>query len=71
MKAKIIFPSLLLLLGVVAGRAQSDDGHNFTVAKNMDVFTAIYKNLDMLYVDTRDAAHIRPTTPRTRCPTGG
>ena len=58
MKAKIIFPSLLLLLGVVAGRAQSDDGHNFTVAKNMDVFTAIYKNLDMLYVDTLDADEV-------------
>ena len=31
--------------------AQSDKDHNFTVAKNLEVFNAIYKNLDLLYVD--------------------
>ena len=34
--------------------AQNND-HNFNVAKNIDLFTAIYKNLDMLYVDSLDA----------------
>ncbi len=28
------------------------------VAKNMDVFTSIYKNLDMMYVDTLDADEV-------------
>ena len=53
--------SLLMLILSVFGltcNAQSDDGHNFTVAKNMDVFTSIYKNLDMLYVDTLDADEV-------------
>ena len=36
--------------------AQKD--HDFNVAKNMDVFNAIYKNLDMMYVDTLDADEV-------------
>lgn len=43
-----------LLLLPLAMRAQADD-HNFNVAKNIEMFTAVYKNLDMLYVDTLDA----------------
>ena len=35
-------------------RAQGDD-HNFSVAKNMEMFAKVYRNLDMLYVDTLDA----------------
>ena len=35
-------------------RAQGDD-HNFSVAKNMEMFAEVYRNLDMLYVDTLDA----------------
>ena len=35
--------------------AQKEKNHDFVVAKNMDVFTSIYKNLDMMYVDTLDA----------------
>ncbi len=38
--------------------AQKDKDHSFVVAKNMDVFTAIYKNLDMMYVDTLDADEV-------------
>lgn len=34
---------------------KADDDHNFKVAKNLDVFNAIYKSLDMMYVDTLDA----------------
>ncbi len=29
-----------------------DVGHNFAVAKNLDIFNALYRDLDMLYVDT-------------------
>lgn len=34
--------------------AQQEE-HNFKVAKNLDAFNAIYRNLDMMYVDTLDA----------------
>ena len=35
--------------------AQSPKDHNLDVAKNLDVFNAIYKNLDFMYVDTLNA----------------
>ena len=38
--------------------AQKEKNHDFVVAKNMDVFTSIYKNLDMMYVDTLDAHEV-------------
>lgn len=38
--------------------AQKEKNHDFVVAKNMDVFTSIYKNLDMMYVDTLDADEV-------------
>lgn len=54
---------LMLLLSVAAGAQNpSSDGqdkdHQFKVAKNMEVFGAIYKNLDMMYVDTLDADEV-------------
>ena len=39
----------------MASPAQNTSDHNFKVAKNLDVFNAIYRNLDMMYVDTLDA----------------
>lgn len=48
MRKLLIYIFALLSLPVVA---QSDKDHNFTVAKNLEVFNAIYKNLDLLYVD--------------------
>ena len=39
---------MLLLLAVgIAGSAQKKN-HNYDVARNLDIFTAIYKNLDMM-----------------------
>lgn len=35
--------------------AQNTSDHNFRVAKNLDIFNAIYRNLDMMYVDSLDA----------------
>lgn len=32
--------------------------HNFEVAKNLDIFNNIYKNLDLMYVDTLDATEV-------------
>ena len=48
MKKLLICILALLALPVAA---QNDKDHNFTVAKNLEVFNAIYKNLDLLYVD--------------------
>lgn len=42
-----------LWLCAMAGMAQNHD-HNFDVAKNLGILNAIYKNLDMMYVDTLD-----------------
>lgn len=46
---------LLCLFTGLFGYAQNKDEHYFKVAKNLDLFNAIYKNLDMMYVDTLDA----------------
>ena len=35
--------------------AQNTSDHNFRVAKNLDIFNAIYRNLDLMYVDSLDA----------------
>lgn len=46
----------LLGFGITATAQTKDDkDHNFKVAKNLETFTAIYKYLDIMYVDTLDA----------------
>lgn len=47
---------LLVALCLTGGtlHAQSDN-HNFEVAKNLDIFNAAYRDLDLYYVDTLDA----------------
>ena len=51
--------TLLLALCVMgATHAQSDNDHHFETKKQLDVFNTIYKNLDMAYVDTLDAAEV-------------
>lgn len=35
--------------------------HNLEVAKNLDIFNALYKNLDLMYVDTLDANKVLKT----------
>ncbi len=42
-----------LWLGAIGAMAQNND-HNFDVAKNLGILNAIYKNLDLMYVDTLD-----------------
>ena len=49
---------MLALLLALPTFAQKDKDHDFKVAKNMDVFNAIYKNLDMMYVDTLNADEV-------------
>lgn len=40
--------------------AQSNN-HNFETAKQMQIFNSLYRNLDLYYVDTLDAAHLVET----------
>lgn len=49
---------VLALVLAMPAWAQKEKNHDFVVAKNMDVFTSIYKNLDMMYVDTLDADEV-------------
>ena len=49
------FIALCLAATTCTAAAQNDRDHNFDVAKNLNIFNAIYKNLDMMYVDTLDA----------------
>lgn len=48
---------LLLLPFCTLIRAQ-ESGHNFDVTRNIDTFTAIYKNLDMMYVDSLNPSEV-------------
>lgn len=50
----VVFGYLLMSSVVMA----QDADHNFKVAKNLEVFNTIYKNLDMMYVDTLDADEV-------------
>ena len=44
---------LLLLSGLsLTVQAQKGKDHNFEVAKHLDIFNQLYKNLELLYVDT-------------------
>lgn len=54
MKRNIVWMALLLMVGMPI-KAQNEQDHNFEVVKNLEIFNALYRNLDMLYVDTLDA----------------
>ena len=55
---KKVLVSLLLVLLAAPAFAQIDRDHDFKTAKNMDIFNSIYKNLDLMYVDTLDAEEV-------------
>ncbi len=52
------FLTLACLVLATMSWAQADADHNFKVAKNLEVFNTIYRNLDMVYVDTLDADEV-------------
>ena len=59
---KRIFLSITALLMVtITTHGQSTKNHNMEVAKNLEIFNALYKNLDMMYVDTLDAGKVVTT----------
>ncbi len=45
---------VLAAIGILLGFERGDD-HDFKLAKNMDIFNSVMKELDMFYVDTIDA----------------
>ena len=49
---RYILPLLMLLAVQVTAQAQKTSDHNFEVAKHLDIFNHVYKNLELLYVDT-------------------
>lgn len=51
---KHLISFVLMLAVLLPAVAQTPDNHNFEVGKNLDIFNALYKNLDLLYVDTLD-----------------
>lgn len=53
-----IFLSLIAVLMALGCQAQEVKNHNLEVAKNLEIFNAIYKNLDLMYVDTLDASEL-------------
>lgn len=56
---KLIYAFLLFAAVAQTAYGQtSDDDHSFRVAKNMEVFNAIYRDLDMMYVDTLNADEV-------------
>lgn len=57
MKRRLIL-ILLLCVPVFAMRAQNAKNHNFEVAKNLDIFNQIYRNLDLMYVDTLNPGEV-------------
>lgn len=55
---KPFFISLAVAFFTFAGSLSAQDepvNHNFEVAKNLDIFNALYRDLDLYYVDTLDA----------------
>ena len=55
---KLIIVLLTIISAIPAMAQGKDKDHNFKVAKTLDVFNAIYKQLDMMYVDTIDADEV-------------
>ncbi|MBP3776182.1 MAG: PDZ domain-containing protein [Prevotella sp.] len=52
---KYVLICFLTVLPSVMIQAQDVKNHNLEVAKNLEIFNAIYRNLDLMYVDTLDA----------------
>ena len=55
---KKVLISLHMVLLAAPAFAQIDRDHDFKTVKNMDIFNSIYKNLDLMYVDTLDAEEV-------------
>ena len=52
MKKRLMIALCAMALTTTATMAQKTSDHNFEVAKQLDILNHVYKNLDLLYVDT-------------------
>ena len=58
-KQFIVFSLCILTFGGAAmAQNNTEKDHNFKVAKNLETFSAIYKYLDLMYVDTLNADEV-------------
>ena len=55
---RVFIMGVMLVLYISPTVTFAQDDHNFEVAKNMDIFTAMYKNLDLMYVDTIEPSQV-------------
>ncbi len=55
---KTLLALLCVALTSMVCRAQESKNHNLEVAKNLEIFNALYKNLDLMYVDTLEAGEV-------------
>lgn len=53
-----LLPLFMACVCALSCVAQRNKNHNFEVAKNLDIFNSIYKNLDLMYVDTLQAGEV-------------
>lgn len=51
----ILFLHCSLFVLTATAQKEKKSNHSFTVAKNLDVFNSLYRDLDIMYVDTLDA----------------
>lgn len=59
MRRILIFACALLLpIAASAQKKKKNQDHSFQVAKNLEIFNALYKELDIYYVDTLDADEV-------------
>ena len=49
---RYIVPLVMLAVVALTASAQKNKDHNFEVGKHLDIFNQVYKNLELLYVDT-------------------
>ena len=54
MKRSVLLQIMVCLLSLTT-YGQSSKNHQLEVGKNLEIFNALYKNLDLMYVDTLDA----------------
>ena len=59
-RRRTVFSFLLIIMGVMFVAFKQDD-RNFKIVKNLDIFTSIFKEIEMFYVDTVDVDKVIQT----------
>ena len=52
-----IIPVLMMMVVSMTAQAQKTNDHNFEVAKHLDIFNHVYKNLELL-LDTMESVNV-------------